>query len=151
MYRDFYRRASRMKPLYVAPTPKQQEALDGFVQGKSATADEERFARALERNNRAQSYEFRLAVGAPKGMPGWRELDFLVYTYSGWRAFEIDDTSFVHKGESARTTDRLRDISRIQALSVQGINLLAGIEHVDANVFLNNQADADRKVRDLLA
>lgn len=151
MYKSFYKQTTKkVDPTYIAPVAKPDEGLTGMVQGKTAAQDEERFARALDRNSQVMGYEFRLAVGAPKGMPGWRELDFLVETYSGYRAFEIDDTSFVHKGESARATDRLHDISRVQALQNMGAEVAHGVEHVDAVAHLQNQNDANRKVRELI-
>lgn len=150
MYRDFYKSRIRPpKPLYLQPLRLTPEQLDGFVQGKKATDDEERFAKALDKIGSVQGYEFRMALGAPRGMPGWRELDYLVQTPGGWRAFEIDDTSFVHRGESARNADQTRDLQRIQALERQGIHLARGIEHVDAVMWLDTQAKADARVREL--
>ena len=151
MFKQFYQQPkARAKPQYIAPTPAEDEQLTGSVQNMPASDNEERFARSLYKNKRVQGFEFRKAIGAPKGMPGWKELDFLVSTISGFHAFEIDDTSFVHKGESARTKDRLSDITRRQALERDGIQLPAGIEHVDASAWLQNQESSDRRVRELI-
>lgn len=122
------------------------EQLLGSVKGMDAKQGEERFAKALDEIGEVLGYQFRIAVGAPRGMPGWKELDFLIQTIYGYTAVEIDDMSFVHLGKQAEMT--MEDGIRIAGLADMGVNVRQ-IEHVD-NARLQNQEDAARAVKELL-
>lgn len=68
--------ASRFSRAAIArSTPDEQ--LTGLVKGEVARADEERFARALDKLG--YEYYFRSnPTDIPTGRPGWVELDFLI-------------------------------------------------------------------------
>lgn len=70
------------------------ESLTGVVQNKQASAPEERLATALD--EAGISYEFRFNFGAPKPLPGWKELDFLISHGGLLYATEVD-TLFTHR------------------------------------------------------
>lgn len=85
--------------------PPEGEQLLGVVQGKEASAPEERMANALRKAG--LPFEFRLVVGAPaKGLPGWKELDFLVWKGGVMFAVEVD-TAFTHRNKEQK--DKLHD------------------------------------------
>lgn len=68
--------------------------LMGEVDGFQASAPEERLARALRKKN--LQFQFRMTVGAPRGLPGWKELDFIVWSSGMLYAVEVD-TAFTHR------------------------------------------------------
>ena len=70
------------------------EALTGYVNEVDASAPEERLARALDKAG--ITYLFRWTVGAPRGLPGWKEVDFIVQTGGLIYAVEVD-TAFTHR------------------------------------------------------
>jgi len=107
------------------------EILTGYFQAKPAKRDEEFFMTEAVKNPNVLGVEFRMALGAPKGMPGWLELDALIQTHSGFRAFEIDDMSFIHLGQRESAESVIKDTRRIQGLRQKGIQVRE-IEHLDA-------------------
>lgn len=74
----------------------EEDTLTGMVGDKQASAGEENLARALDKAG--ISYEFRYVVGAPKGLPGWKELDFLISHNGMLYALEVD-TAFTHRNK----------------------------------------------------
>lgn len=108
-----------------------EEILSGYVDGMPAKRDEEFFMLEARKLPTVKYSEFRVSLGAPRGVPGWLELDALVDTYSGWRAFEIDDLSFVHLGQRENAETMTKDLRRVNGLRKRGINV-SHIEHVDA-------------------
>lgn len=124
------------------------EQLIGEWDGMPASDIEERWAKATAGNPKVLQTEFRVALGAPKGMPGWKELDFLHNTVHGWKAIEIDDTSFVHKGASGKAEIVNEDIVRLMGLRQLGINV-PEIIHVDG-ARLQTQDDAKRAQREII-
>ncbi len=70
------------------------EQLMGSVNGLQASAPEERLAKALDKAG--INYVFRYTVGAPRGLPGWKELDFLIQHTGLIYAVEVD-TAFTHR------------------------------------------------------
>jgi len=95
----------------------EKEQLIGTVRGMKASDLEERFAAALDQRRRSvDGYYFRLPVNAPRGMPGWKELDFLVIS-RGYHPIQIDDVTFVHKGQRALAQDKLNDVIIMNALA----------------------------------
>ena len=125
---------------------KEDEELTGFVQGKRATEPEERWYRAALKNRAILQTTFQINMGSP-GLQGQRQLDFLHRTVFGWRAVEVDGAAFVHKGESKRARDRLRDIQRIEGLRKMSIRVLE-IEHVTDDR-LQTQADSDKRAKEV--
>lgn len=86
-----------------APT----EILEGQVQGLKASAAEERAARALGVHQNVGGFQFRLAVGGARNTPGWKELDYLVWTKAQqFFAFEVD-SAFTHRNK--QNADVLHD------------------------------------------
>lgn len=72
------------------------ELLTGSVDGITASAPEERLAKALDKAN--LQYIFRYTVGAPRGLPGWKEIDFVVLTKGMLYLVEVD-TAFTHRAK----------------------------------------------------
>ena len=108
-----------------------EELLSGYVDGKPAKRDEEFFMQEARKLPNVRSSEFRMTLGAPRGLPGWLELDALIETYNGFRAFEIDDMSFVHLGQRESAETVLKDKRRRDGLAKYGINIVK-VEHLDA-------------------
>lgn len=135
------------------PSSKQQtakdgeEILSGYVDGIPAKRDEEFFLSEVRKLPNVLSSEFRMAVGAPKNLPGWLELDALIGTFAGYRAFEIDDMSFVHLGQREAAETKLKDIRRVDGLRKIGVNVRE-IEHIDA-ADLEDRDKTKTKIREL--
>lgn len=108
-----------------------EEALSGFYNGLPAKRDEEFFMQEASKLPSVRGVEFRMAIGAPKGLPGWLELDGLLETYNGFRAFEIDDMSFIHLGQRENAETMVKDLRRIVGLQDKGI-FINKVEHIDA-------------------
>lgn len=125
---------------------KESENLTGYVQGKKATEPEERWYRAALKNRTILSTTFLINMGKP-GLQGQRQLDFLHRTLFGWRAVEVDGAAFVHKGESKRARDTLRDIQRVEGLRKMGVRVLK-IEHVTDDR-LQSQEDSDKRAKEV--
>lgn len=118
-----------------------EKPLTRNVQGQPASDLEERFARALEKER--IGYAFQFVHGAPKGLPGFQSLDFLVLTPVPV-AVQVDDTTFIHKGTAAH--DELVDTKTIHNLRRMGYgNIFPTVLHVTQEV-LSNQEDANRFV-----
>jgi hypothetical protein len=92
-----------------------EQPLTHLVQGEHASDLEERFSRALDK--RGIEYHFQFITGAPKGMPGYNALDFLIYR-GGWHPYQVDDTTFIHKGTEAH--DRLVEVKTMRNLTNMG-------------------------------
>ena len=147
-YVPFKYKVSRKKPPISSSKPEfadTPERLTGSIKGMPAAKGEERFANAL------RGYEFRFRInptGIPRGMPGWLELDFLINTPFGYRAIEIDDMEFVHRGVRKSAEMVLKDNRRKKGLAGMGIDVRE-IEHIDT-ALLETQEDANTVVRNLL-
>jgi len=125
-----------------------EEVLTGFVDGIPAKRDEEFFMSEVRKVPSVKNSTFRMAVGAPRHMPGWLELDALLETMGGFRAFEIDDMSFVHLGQRENAETKVKDLRRVAGLAKYGINVPKGIEHLDA-ADLETRAQTKNVVREL--
>ena len=125
-----------------------EEILSGYVDGMPAKRDEEFFMTEARRRPTVMSSEFRMTLGAPRNMPGWLELDALIETHSGYRAFEIDDLSFVHLGQREAAETVVKDHRRISGLNDIGVNVRK-IEHIDAADLTTRQDTKDllRKIQ----
>lgn len=124
------------------------ELFEGSIQGKKASQPEERFAKALNKNKVVDGYEFRYTIGAPRGMPGWKEIDFLVNVRGMVYAFECD-TAFTHRDKGV--ADKLHDAIAIKSLNGQGMNLFPQIIHLDGERELDTPKNAERTVKRLFA
>lgn len=118
------------------------EQLTGAVNGMRASDLEERFSRSLEKFD--VSYYFRIPIG-DIGQPGWKELDFLIFSTVGVFAIQIDDIEFVHKGTQT-TEDAITDIIIMEKLKQYGIR---EITHITSDR-LATQALSDSVVRSLI-
>lgn len=119
------------------------EQLAGEVQGFAASAPEERMARALDK---AQiQYIFRYTVGAPRGLPGWKELDFVVLTKGVVYALEVD-TAFTHRAKAQ--ADILHDAIIQNDPELQSTGMLwPTVIHVDGDSDLASKSNAESYVK----
>lgn len=147
-------RRPRRPVLPILPAPQrprfdngnEPEMFEGSVQGKKASMAEERFFKEVQKSKVIDSWEFRYTVGAPRGMPGWKELDGLIFSRGMGYAIEIDST-FTHrqKGEA----DRLHDAIILKALSRQGMNIFPQVFHIDGELDLTSKETSKRTVERL--
>lgn len=121
------------------------ELLAGRVQGIKASSIEERFAKALDGRN--AKYRFRYTLGAPRGLPGWMEVDFIVYKNGIWHPIEID-TQFTHRDKGRK--DVLHDSKVLSELEKQGFAVFPKVTHIMGEDSLMTQKQAENKVRELL-
>lgn len=138
-----YRVRKKKQPVNVRKTPTtatEPEQLVGSVHGYNASEIEERFAKALDK--REITYWFRVAINAERGMPGWKELDFLVEHFGIWPV-EVEDVTYVHRGTSAE--DALKDAITMESLKDYNPH---PVIHV-TNFELETQELADATVRRL--
>lgn len=119
------------------------EELGGSVQGLPASAIEERAARSIQKNRKP--FQFRLALGEGRNLPGWKELDFLVDNGGIYYAIEID-TEFTHRLK--QNADVLHDAIVLSEL--KGMTVYPQVIHVDGNKDLATQEDSDRYFRSIL-
>lgn len=131
-------------PSFPAQTSQDEpEQLTGMVQNKQASAPEERMAKALDEAK--IQYIFRYTVGAPRGMPGWKELDFVVYSGGLIHAVEVD-TAFTHRNK--QQSDILHDAIVLgdQALKTMG-EVYPTVMHVDGDADLADKDKANKFVQ----
>lgn len=117
------------------------EVLTHQVQGQKASNLEEHLANALDAHN--IEYEFQYIHGAPKGLPGYNALDFLIYHGGTYFPTQVDDTTFIHKGTEAH--DKVVDIKTMNDLTKEGLNPFP-IRHITQDD-LGTPEDAERYVR----
>jgi len=136
------------KPKYILPSPikpradtgDEAEILGGMVQNKKASAPEERLAKALGKLPTVEGFEFRYTVGAPRGMPGWKELDYLVSSRGQVYAIEVD-TEFTHRNKGR--ADVLHDAIVLRDLEQQGMQVYPTVIHLMGEDDLVDQKWAD--------
>ena len=122
---------------------KEDEGLTGFVQGWPASDIEERFARALNKNKRVDSYQFQVQYYAGKNLPGEIRLDFMVK--AGFDYPIMIDGEYAHKSAEAKAHDM------VQRQRLDMILLGTGAmptQSVDG-MLLQTQEEADAVVRRL--
>jgi hypothetical protein len=94
----------------------------GMIDGLKASKGEENLFKAAYKYGAVISHAFRLAVGAPRNKPGYKELDFLFMGKSGeYTAIQIRDYDFIHKGAEAEGKDASNDAFILQELAKDGI------------------------------
>ena len=121
---------------------KEPEFLSGQIDGRKASEPEERLANA---SRRYASFSFEFAVNGFRGQPGYKEIDFLFQRSGAILAVEVDEMSFIHRGElQGQDPD---DLIRLEGLRKLGINV-PEIIHIDA-AKLATREDADRVAREL--
>lgn len=122
------------------------ELLEGNVNGMKASAGEERFAKALRKITSVDGFEFRYTIGAPRGLPGWKELDFVVSKAGMIYAIEVD-TAFTHRDK--QRADVLHDAIALQELAKLGMQLHPVVIHLDGESDLIDQQKADMTAKRL--
>lgn len=152
--KNFIVRRKKKTPI-IAPRPKLdrgegQEVLTGSVHGLKASKLEERLAKALDFHE--IDYEFRRTT-LHRGEPGYKELDFLIYSRYGNFGVSVQDTTFVHKGTAAE--DNLQEAIVVEAMRGQGIEFIpmnypepGSIIGTFSQEVLGNQDDALRVVEE---
>jgi hypothetical protein len=118
----------------------EKEQLFGVVRDMKASDIEERFARSLDRMG--VSYWFRLPVGAPRGMPGYNELDFLVQS-GGYYPIQIDG-EYSHLGKEAK--DMIADARIMEELKQYSPMPITHVMYMK----LSNQKASDMVAREIL-
>ena len=156
---DFiYKRKKKHSIPFTAPKGKfaaDPEQLAGSVNGQPASDLEERAHKAAKQSGKIRNEYFQVTIGGAKGEPGWLSLDYLWETNFGWQAWEVDDISFIHKGEGERQEALQKDIRRVEGLQQMGIYLSptkkdgSFIGHV-TNEDLGTQDDANRWAKETL-
>lgn len=129
------------KPRPVLPAPQrptlsdrdEPEVFAGEVKGKKASMAEERFFRELDKSKIIDGYEFRRSLGAPRGLPGWIEIDGLVASKGMIYAVEID-SAFTHRDK--KESDRLHDTRVLTYLKKMGLNVFPNVIHIDGELDL---------------
>lgn len=115
----------------------------GTVKGVKASAPEERLARALDQAG--YQYLFRYSVGAPRGLPGWKELDFAVYAAGLVNPIEVD-TAFTHRNKAA--SDQLHDAIIMNDFELKSMGMLApSVRHADGDTELASMTNARQYVK----
>lgn len=123
------------------------EGLTGVVNGRTASALEERFARALDKNKNIQKWWFNVLVQTRFQIPGqYNQVDFFVWMSDILFPIEVDGT-FVHKSAEQKNKDRERDavlnpIIRERNPGAQNILRIPGY-------LLEDQESADQVVREI--
>lgn len=126
---------SKFKALPFAPriafgSGDEAEFLVGEVNGMKASAPEERYVNALRQTKNVNGFEFRVALGAPRGMSGWKELDLLVDSLGVKHAIEID-TEFTHRDKG--TSDVLHDAIVLNELRQLGYMVYPEVLHINGD------------------
>jgi len=122
------------------------ENLTGIVQDLKASAPEERFARALSKLKSIDGYSFRETVGAPRNLPGFKEIDFTIYRGGIVYALECD-TLFTHAQKER--ADVLHDAIILNELKRMGLEVYPQVIHLAGDTELADQDNADRTARRL--
>ncbi len=117
------------------------EMLTGMVNGMKASAPEERLARELDKSG--TGYEFRYTIGAPRGLPGWKEVDFLVYGKVQVYAIEVD-TAFTHRMK--KRADVLHDAEVLKDLGKLGLQVYPQVFHLDGESELVDEKNTKNTV-----
>ena len=141
----------RRKAKYNLPAPArprldsgtEAELLSGTIDGMKASAGEERFANALRKIPAVEGFEFRYTT-MPRGLPGYKELDFLIQAHGMMYAVEVD-TAFTHRDKGR--ADVLHDAIIMSHLEQKGYQVFASVIHLDGESDLITQKDADRTAK----
>ena len=140
------RRAHLREPAWNQQRQAEREFLSGIVQGLAASDIEERFSRALDKDDRVIGYTFREAVLAGRNLPGQLEVDFMIET-AGGEIWPVQvDGEFAHKGASKRQEDALKDTMINDYYRRYGVH---PVKRIDGDL-LKTQKDANELVKEML-
>ena len=123
---------------------REPELLTGQVKGFKASAGEERAANALNANPKVSEFFFRMAIGAERHMPGFKELDYLIQASGLYYAVEVD-SAFTHRDKG--TSDILHDAIVLENL--KHLNIYPTVIHWDIDRDLPDKKTAEQTVRNL--
>jgi hypothetical protein len=122
------------------------ELFTGMVKGFEASKGEERATNQLSIHPKVVNFFFRMTIGAERNMPGFKELDLLVETYSGmYYAIEVD-SEFTHRDKG--TSDVLHDAIVLENLKF--LNIYPQVIHWDIDRDLPNAQTAWQTVNNLI-
>lgn len=138
------RKADLPAPQRPQTAREEQEVFSGQVNGVEASMPEERLANELRKQG--IPFEFRRTIGAPRGLPGWKELDFLVSKFGLLYAIEVD-TAFTHRDKGR--SDVLHDAIVLQDLEKQGANVHPRVIHLDGESDLADKKWTEKTVKRL--
>lgn len=127
----------------------QERPLTGKVQNQKAAKGEERLARTFDKSvgrGIIMDYKFRWTT-LRRGVVGYKELDFLVYSNLGPVAISVKGEDFVHRNAKSKAQDKINELLIMTRLKDLGINV-SEIKSVPAEK-LKTQKDADKVARDL--
>ena len=150
-----YKRSKRVQPVPgigdVRPEATVVQEYTGQIDGLKASQGEENLLRAAYKSGAIMSHSFRLPVGAPRNLPGWKELDFLFVTKSGQCvAVQVRDYDFVHKGAEAEGKDLFSDMYIVEELAKIGIFLRGNKIDTVSDDDLGTPEDAKKIVETIL-
>jgi hypothetical protein len=141
---------TRTRRRMVVPAPSQPqiageatEPLTGMVNGMTASANEEYMAMALK--SAKMNFMFRYVVGAPKGLPGWKELDFLILDNGVVYLMEMD-TAFTHRTKEQK--DILHDALLVNDPNLKTLGTIwPTVTHVDGDTDSSSKESARAFIR----
>ena len=112
--------------------------LTGAIGDMQASAGEENLAYGFDSSR--ISYRFRHVIGAPKGLPGWKEIDFVVSLRGLIYCIEVD-TAFTHRDKFYK--DKLHDAMILSDRELNSYGTIyPQVLHVDGEVDLHSRAAA---------
>jgi hypothetical protein len=92
-----------------------------------------------------RDFYFRSSPGIPKGIPGWKELDYEIMTPHGNIAISVEGAAFVHRGESKRNQDKINELLLMERLKKLG-RAVAKIHRI-FDYELTTEEDAEKALK----
>jgi len=119
------------------------DPLTGQVQGDRASQYEERFARALDKNENVQRFDFLPQYILPRGYGGGIQLDFMVHAGGLLYPIQIDG-DWIHRSAEAKARDEFQDTVLNNYMMQHSITTIP-IERILGSL-LETQDEADYEV-----
>jgi hypothetical protein len=118
------KKAERVDRPRIQPPAEDGNQYSGQIDGMKAAEGEENLYNAAIKTGHVIGLEFRKPVGAPRGMPGQKELDFLITLNTGEAlAIQVRDYDFVHKGNKNAGEDEATDTYILMKLKTEGVTV----------------------------